>query len=63
MYLPNSIDSFLDEIQKDLQNYEASDVIACAKKVYQHLEKRCGHSSAMVERRHMIEGIINQYSS
>ncbi len=63
MNLPASIEVFLDEIRKDLENYESSDVIACAKKVYQHVEKRCGNSNDMLETRHMIQGIISQYSA
>ena len=63
MNLPASIEAFLDEIRKDLESYESSDVIACAKKVYQHLEKSTGDSSAQLERRFMVQGIIAQYSA
>lgn len=63
MNLPASIEAFLDEIRKDLEIYESSDVIACAKKVYQHLEKSSSDSSAHSERRFMVQGIIAQYSS
>ncbi|MDW3192361.1 MAG: hypothetical protein R8G66_08350 [Cytophagales bacterium] len=63
MNLPASIEAFLDEIRKDLESYESSDVIACAKKVYQHLEKSAGDSSAQLERRFMVQGIITQYSA
>ena len=63
MNLPASIEVFLDEIRKDLKNYETSDVIACAKKVYQHLDRSSNTSSAMIERRSMVKGIITEYSA
>lgn len=63
MNLSSSIEVFLDEIRKDLENYETSDVIACAKKVYQHLEKSPDNSNALIERRYMVQGIISQYSA
>ena len=63
MNLPASIEVFLDEIRKDLENYDSSDVIACAKKVYQHLERTQINSNTMHERRYMVQGIISQYSA
>lgn len=63
MNLPASIEVFLEEIRKDLENYETSDVIACAKKVYQHLEKSPDNSNVLIERRYMVQGIISQYSA
>lgn len=63
MNLPASIEVFLDEIRKDLENYETSDVIACAKKMYQHLERSTTESTSMIERRYMVQGIIAQYSA
>ncbi len=63
MNLPASIEVFLEEIRKDLENYDTSDVIACAKKMYKHLEKGATDSSTMIERRYMMQGIIAQYSA
>lgn len=62
MNFPASTEVFLDEIRKDLENYDTSDVIACAKKVYQHLEKSPADTIAMMERRFMVQGIISEYS-
>lgn len=69
MNLPASIENFLKEIQDDLQSYESSDVIACATKVYQHLEKSIINSDnqtmagALAARRTMVQGLISQYSA
>lgn len=69
MNLPATIENYLEDIQRDLQPYETSDVIACARKVYQHLEKSIttvddqNTIGLLSAKRSMVMGIISQYSA